>query len=117
MLRRELKPILRTFSGKAPRYKRSRGLARNLLKIWPALWTFSEKRSVKPTNNHAERGLRGAVIYRKLSLGSQSQDGEHRIERLRPRSITCRLQHRSLFEYLDQLLTAQSRGDPIPQLA
>ena len=107
-LRRELKPILRTYSSKAPRYKRSRGLARNLLKVWPALWTFSEKRSVKPTNNHAERGLRGAVIYRKLSLGSQSDPGEHSIERLPSASITCRLQHRSLFEYLDQLLTAQS---------
>ena len=33
LLRRELKPILRTYSGKAPRYKRSRGLARNLLKV------------------------------------------------------------------------------------
>jgi transposase len=30
-LQRELKPILRTYSGKAPRYKRTRGLARNLL--------------------------------------------------------------------------------------
>jgi hypothetical protein len=25
---------------------------------------------VQPTNNHAERGLRGAVIQRKLSVGS-----------------------------------------------
>jgi transposase len=117
LLRRELKPILRTYSGKAPRYKRSRGLARNLLKVWPALWTFSEKRGLQPTNNHAERGLRGAVIYRKLSLGSQSQTGERRIERLLSASTTCRLQHRSLFEYLDQLLTAHSRGDPTPALA
>ena len=37
---------------------------------------------VEPTNNHAERGLRGAVIYRKLSLGSQSDQGERTIERL-----------------------------------
>jgi transposase len=116
LLRRQLKPILRTYSGQAPRYKRSRGLARNLLKVWPALWTFSEKRGVKPTNNHAERGLRGAVIYRKLSLGSQSENGERAIERLLTASTSCRLQHRSLFEYLDQLLTAHSRGDPFPQL-
>ena len=117
LLRRELKPILRTYSGKAPRYKRSRGLARNLLKVWPALWTFSEKPGVKPTNNHAERGLRGAVIYRKLSLGSQSEHGEHRIERLLSASTTCRLQNRSLFEYLSQLLTAHNRGDPVPKLS
>lgn len=117
LLRRELKPILRTYSGKAPRYKRSRGLARNLLKVWPALWTFAERRGVHPTNNHAERGLRGAVIYRKLSLGSQSEHGERRIERLLSASSTCRLQRRSLFEYLDQLLTAHTRGDPLPTLA
>ena len=117
LLRRELKPTLRTYAGKAPRYKRTRGLARNLLKVWPALWTFAERRGVQPTNNHAERGLRGAVIYRKLSLGSQSEHGERRIERLLSASTTCRLQHRSLFEYLDQLLNAHNRGDPLPRLA
>jgi Transposase IS66 family len=37
---------------------------------------------VEPTNNAAERGLRAAVIYRKLSLGSRSQGGERTIERL-----------------------------------
>lgn len=53
---------------------------------------------VQPTNNHAERSLRGAVIYRKLSLGSQSEEGERRIARLSA-SVTCRLQHRSLHAY------------------
>ena len=117
LLRRELKPILRRYAGKAPRYKRTRGLARNLLKVWPALWTFADRRSVEPTNNHAERALRGAVIYRKLSLGSQSETGEQRIERLLSASTTCRLQRRSLFDYLSELLTAQIRGDPLPRLA
>jgi transposase len=117
LVRRELKPILRKYSGKAPRYKYSRGLARNLLKVWPALWTFTEKRGVQPTNNHAERGLRGAVIYRKLSLGSQSEDGETRIARLLSAHTTCRLQHRSLFEYLAETLEHHARGAPIPLLA
>jgi transposase len=117
LLRRELKPILRIYSSKKPRYKRTRGLARNLLKLWPALWTFADRRGVHPTNNHAERALRGAVIYRKLSLGSQSEQGERRIERLLSASTTCRLQRRSLLEYLDQLLTAHTRGDPLPRLA
>src|SRR5215211_2104452 len=65
-LRRQPKPLLRRCSGKAPRYRYTRGIARNLLKVWPALWTFAERRGVQPTNNHAERALRGAVIYRKL---------------------------------------------------
>ena len=116
-LRRELKPILHRYRSKAPRYKRSRGLARNLLKAWPALWTFASRPGVTPTNNHAERGLRGAVIYRKLSLGSQSHQGEQRIERLLSASISCRLQQRSLFAYLAELLDAHARGDPLPRLA
>jgi transposase len=116
-LRRELKPILRTHAGKAPRYKRTRGMARNLLKVWPALWTFAERRGVQPTNNHAERALRGAVIYRKLSLGSQSEHGERRIQRLLSASTTCRLQRRSLFEYLAELLAAHTAGHPAPLLA
>ena len=117
LVRRELKPILRQYSGKAPRYKYTRGLARNLLKIWPALWTFTDKPGVEPTNNHAERALRSAVIYRKLSLGSQSENGETRIARLLSAHTTCRLQHRSLHEYLAELLAAAARGDPAPLLA
>lgn len=116
LLRRELKPILRQYSGKAPRYRYTRGIAKNLLKVWPALWTFSEKRGVEPTNNHAERTLRSAVIYRKLSLGSQSEDGETRIARLLSAHSTCRLQRRSLHEYLTDLLAATARGDPAPLL-
>ncbi len=109
--------VLERCAGKSPKYKRTRGLARNLLKIWPALWTFSEVEGVEPTNNRAERGLRGAVIYRKLSLGSQSETGERRIERLLSAHTTCRLQHRSLHAYLVDVLGAHSRGDPVPVLA
>ena len=117
LLRRELKPILTRHAGKGARYRHGRRFARNLLKIWPALWTFDSSDGVAPTNNHAERGLRGAVIYRKLSLGSQSHGGQRRIERLLSAHTTCRLQHRSLHAYLIDLLGAHARGDPVPLLA
>jgi transposase len=116
-LRREFKPILRTYAGKQARYRHTRGMARNLLKVWPALWTFADHRGIEPTNNHAERALRGSVIYRKLSLGTQSDEGERRIERLLSVHTTCRLQHRPLHDYLVNALTAHSRGDPTPLLA
>jgi hypothetical protein len=92
-------------------------MARNLLKAWPALWTFAAHNGVQPTNNHAERALRSAVIYRKLSLGSQSEDGEQRIARLLSAHTTCRLQHRSLFAYLTDAIAAHARGHPAPLLA
>ena len=116
-LQRQLKPILREHAGKKARYRQGRRFARNLLKIWPALWTFAAHAGVQPTNNHAERALRGSVIYRKLSLGSQSQDGEQRVARLLSAHTTCRLQRRSLHAYLIDLLGAHARGDPIPLLA
>ncbi|MGO8906826.1 MAG: IS66 family transposase [Solirubrobacteraceae bacterium] len=116
-LRRTYKPIIRGYAAKRARNRRCRGMARNLLKLWPALWTFAAHEGVEPTNNHAERALRGAVIYRKLCLGSQSEQGERRIERLLSASVTCRLQRRSLFAYMTELLTAHARGDPVPLLA
>ena len=116
-LRAKLRALLEHATRKSPRTKYHRAFAKNLLNRWPALWTFTHTDGVEPTNNHAERGLRGAVIYRKLSLGSQSEQGERTIERLLSASITCRLQQRSLFAYLTNVLSAKSRGDPIPALA
>jgi transposase len=115
-LRRELKTLLDQAARKSTKTKYHRLFANNLLKHWPALWTFTHTDGVEPTNNHAERGLRGAVIYRKLSLGSQSEQGERTIERLLSASLTCRLQGRSLFAYLTDVLSANIRGDPIPAL-
>lgn len=115
-LQRQYKPTIRSFAAKRPCNKRCRGMARNLLKAWPALWTFASHAEVEPTNNHAERALRSAVIYRKLCLGSQSDHGERRIARLLSAHTTCRLQHHSLFAYLTNALTAHARGHPVPLL-
>jgi transposase len=116
-LQQKLRALLEHAARKSTRTKYHRVFANSLLKRWPALWTFAHLDGVEPTNNHAERGLRGAVIYRKLSLGSQSERGERTIERLLSASVTCRLQKRSLFAYLNSVLTASIRGDPIPALA
>jgi hypothetical protein len=53
---------------------------------------------------------------RKLSLGSRSQGGERTIERLLFVDQTCRLQRRSLYGYLSDVLTGTARGDPVPTL-
>jgi transposase len=116
-LQAKLRTELKRASRKSTKTKYHRQFARNLLKRWPALWTFSHTDGVEPTNNHAERGLRGAVIYRKLSLGTQSERGERSLERLLSASITCRLRKQSLFAYLTQVITAHARGDPIPALS
>ena len=69
-LQDKLRTMLEHAARKSPRTKYHRQFAKNLLNRWPALWTFTHTDGVEPTNNHAERGLRGAVIYRKLSPSS-----------------------------------------------
>jgi hypothetical protein len=115
-LQEELRALLEEAATKAARNRRHRAFAKNLPKRWPALWTFASAPGVEPANNHAERGLRGAVIYSKLSLGSQSEEGEVAIARLLSASVACRLQGRSLFAYLSDVLAAKIRGDPVPLL-
>lgn len=87
--------------------------------LWPRrhhLWTFLKVQGVEPTNNTAERALRPAVIYRKLSFGTQSQSGSRYVERLLTVSETCRLQNRSAFEYLVAAMEAKFNGDSAPSL-
>jgi transposase len=114
-IKTQMRPLLE-WGSTGKRQRHVRALAKNLLKLWPALWTFANVPDVEPTNNPAERGLRAAVIYRKLSLGSRSQGGERTIERLLSVDQTCRLQRRSLYAYLADALTAKARGDPVPAL-
>jgi len=123
-LQREMKPIrdemqalLEHGARKSQRTRRHGRFARNLLKLWPALWTFATIEGVEPTNNAAERSLRGPLISRKLSHGTRTADGERFAERALSASVTCRLQHRSLFAYLTALLTAHHQGAPLPTLA
>jgi len=115
-LQTELRVLLEQAARKSKRTRLHLRFANNRLKIWPALWTFVTVEGVEPTNNAAERSLRGPVIYRKLSHGSRSEDGERFIERALSASVTCRLQGRSMFAYMAELLAAHARGDPLPAL-
>ena len=115
-MKEELRALLEAAAPRSARHRGYRTFAKNLLKYWPALWTFASVPGVEPTNNHAERCLRGVVILRKVSLGSQSDDGECIVERLLSASVTCRLQKRSLFAYLSEVLAARTRGTAVPSL-
>jgi transposase len=112
----ELRALLEAASPKKAPNRWHRRFANNLLKVWPALWTFTLIDGIQPTNNPAERALRAPVIHRKVSLGTQSKDGERFAERALSAAGTCHLQHRSLFTYLSDLITAHNRGDPFPTL-
>jgi transposase len=112
----ELHVLLQHAGRNSKRTRFHRVFANNLLKLWPALWTFVTVDGIEPTNNAAEQALRGPVISRKLSHGNRSDDGERFTERALSASVTCRRQRRSLFAYLAELISAHTRGSPLPTL-
>jgi transposase len=91
-------------------------LCGNLLDSWPALWTFAHVDGVEPTNNAAERALRPAVLWRKGSFGTQSDDGSRFVERILTVAATCKQQRRSLLDFLVAATTAARLGLPPPSL-
>ena len=56
--------------------------------------------------------MRPAVIYRKLSFGTQSQAGSRFIERMLTVCETCRLQKRSVFQWLTTAVEAKLPARP-----
>lgn len=89
---------------------------RRILKHRTHLWTFVHDRSVDPTNNIAERIVRQGVLWRKTSFGTQSERGARYVERILTVCATCRLQGRSIIEYLRQVCHCHLSGIPVPSL-
>jgi transposase len=89
---------------------------RHLLELEDALWRFTERDGIEPTNNFAERILRLAVLWRKRSFGCTSQDGCRFVERILTVVQTCRLQNRNTFHYLREAVHNHRQGAPCPKL-
>ena len=89
---------------------------RTLLAQSQALWTFAHHPGVEPTNNAAERALRNGVIWRKLSLGSQSDHGSDFVARLMSVTQTLHTQKRPVLDYLTRTMNAFALGQPAPRL-
>ena len=96
--------------------KKAARFCRNLLAVWPALWTFTREDGVEPTNNHAERTLRLAVLWRKCCFGNHSEQGCRFTERILTVVQTLRLQRREVMDYLHTALLAHRAGHPAPAL-
>lgn len=93
-----------------------RGMATELLKVEPALWTCALDLEVEPTNNRAERSLRPAVILRKRSFGTDSPRGSRYVERVLTVDGTCRVQGTSTFRAIHAAVVAYFDDAPAPRL-
>lgn len=92
------------------------GFCKELVEHGDHLWTFIDQAGVEPTNNAAEQALRHAVIWRKLSFGTQSASGSRFVERLLTVTETCRRQSRNVFSWLIEAVQAHINQKPAPSL-
>ena len=120
-LKQELAPTRRVVEGLLLRGEFSgqsqvMGTCRELYdhKAW--LWTFLDQEGVEPTNNASERALRHAVIWRKLSFGSQSPGGSRFVETMLTVIESCRQQSRNVFEYVTSAVQAHYSHQTTPSL-
>ena len=91
------------------------GSCADLLDHREALWTFLDSEGVEPTNNHAERELRGFVLWRRRSFGTQSEHGDRFAERIMTLAHTARKQGRDILAFL-HACCARNEGDAAPSL-
>ncbi len=93
-----------------------RGTCRELYEHRQWLWTYLRHEGVEPTNNAGERSLRHAVIWRKLSFGTQSASGSRFVETMLTVIETCRQQRRNVFTFLTHAVEAHLARQSAPSL-
>jgi transposase len=98
------------------RVKGFQGACRNILGHRDALWRFVGDSNVGPTNNHAERELRGLVCWRRCSGGTQSERGNRFAANLKSVIHTCRKQRRHVLSYLNSAVQAALHDRKTPSL-
>ena len=94
--------------------KKARGTAKDILRQWDSLWTYVHRDGAVPTNNEAERSIRKAVLWRKVSLGVDSEDGARFVERMLTLAGTARRRGIDLLQWLTRALQAKLEGQPAP---
>ena len=113
-LRREVKAALE--DGTRCSCPTTRGTCAEILRVEESLWTFARVAGVAPTNNAAERAERHAVIWRRISGGTDSARGSRFVERMLTVVATCRQQGRNILDYLTSCFQAERKGQAIPSL-
>lgn len=81
-----------------------------------SLFVFAHTGGVSPTNNAAERSLRRAVIFRKLSFGTESGSGSENLAVVMSVIETCRRLGRHALSWITDAVTRKQQNRPTPNL-
>jgi transposase len=95
---------------------KARGLAREILNDWDAVIAFVKNPLLPPTNNEAERALRHAVISRRISHGTRTDEGSRGYAAVLSVIETCRKRLAKPWQFITRLLAAARRGAKLPTI-
>lgn len=94
----------------------TKNTCKEMLEVEPAMWLFLQKPEVEITNNEAERALRHAVMWRRVSFGSQSEGGAEMVGRMLTVVMTLKRRGESVHKYLVEACRAAHEGRAGPSL-
>jgi transposase len=75
----------------------------------PRLFTFLKHPHLQPTNNQAERSLRGMVIFRKICMGTRCRSGSHTHSVLPSLLLTAQRQGRHPLDFFETLFGSKTK--------
>jgi hypothetical protein len=93
--------------------KKVRELAGEILNDWDAVVAFVSDPTLPPTNNDAERALRHAVIARRISFGTRTDEGSRFYAAALSVIDTCRKRGIETWDYVCRLIGAARAGLPM----
>ena len=111
---KQMKALLE--EGMAHSHAKVRGFARKVRANVACLFTFAKVEGIEPTSNPAERVLRPAVLWRKGSFGSHSEQGARFASRILTATRSLRLQGRNVLDFLVEALDCHVHVRDSPSL-
>ncbi len=100
-----------------PRGDDAARIQKRMLKHWQGLFRFIDHpRLYEPTNNRAERALRGLIRIRRQTQGSRSLAGRQWNARITTVVETCKLQGINPWQFINQAIHAQLGNKDYPSL-
>jgi hypothetical protein len=91
---------------------KARALAREILADWDAVIAFVSNPDLPPTNNDAETALRHAVIARRISYGTRTDEGSRAYAALLSIVETARRRKHDPWDIIQNAVQSARRGQP-----
>jgi transposase len=112
----EFAPKITSAALDSPMISKSKGIAKRFQDNPEGYFTFMFHPGVEPTNNRAEQGIRGAVVNRKMTMGTRGEAGRAYTEIMLTVMQTCLKTGNSQHKFIKDSLNAYYEGREQPSL-